>query len=65
MLALMVSGLFWAYLPRKYPSRMSTPLSWVLPESLASRSMLMTPARPMEVWAVIREGFPKAYSPMS
>jgi len=34
------------------------PLLWVLPDMSASRSILMIPARPMEVVAVMREGLP-------
>ena len=41
----------------------SMPLSWTLPLSLASRSMLITPDWPRKVLAVMREGLPNMVSP--
>ncbi len=60
-----VNGRFAAYFPRRYPPRMRTPLLWVGPLRSASRSMLMTPARPMAVRAVMRAGLPNMNWPMS
>src|SRR5262245_40844359 len=65
MLALSTSGFFWAYLYRKYPPRINTPLLCVGPLRSASRSILMIPVFPIDVFTVMRVGLPKEYTPMS